>query len=291
MAQDFLTPIDLPVGAGGGLPLADKLRLFANKVAGRLMLSMVGPTGLDVTLQPHMTRNKVAQWNPPGNVATVPAVFGQAAVTSVGTATARNVGTTNRFTRMRRLGYTSTAVAGTLGGFFTPAAQFTVGTGTDGGFHLIMRFGCSDAATVSGARSFAGMQSGTATPLNVEPNTLTNCIGIGAGAADTNMKLFFGGSAAQTPVDLGANFPANTLSVDPYELSIFSVATDNTQVQWMVENLRTGNIAEGTITNTTPGTTLPSTTTFLGVRAWRCNNATALTVGVDIVNWSVETDF
>lgn len=291
MAQDFLTPIDLPVGTGGSLPATDKLRLFANKVAGRLMLAIVGPSGLDVTLQPHMTRNKVAQWNPPGNVATVPGVFGQAAVTSVGTATARNVSTTNRFTRMRRLGYASAATAGSLGGFTSPAAQYTIGTGTEGGFHLILRYGCSDAATVAGARSFAGMQSGTAAPTNVEPSTLTNCIGVGARSTDTNLQLFYGGSTAQTPIDLGASFPANTLSVDPYELSIFSVATDNSKVDWRVENLRTGAVAEGTITNTTPGVTLPSGTTFLGVRAWRCNNATALAVAVDVINWSVETDF
>lgn len=285
-------PLDL-TQTGVAAPGADTVRLFRKSSATRQMPAFVGSSGLDVTLQPHLTRNKVARWNPPGNATTVPGVDGTGAPTALGTATARNVATTRRFTRMKRLGYVSAATAAAFAGHYNPAAltQYTIGNGAgEGGFHLIYRFGCSDAATVAGARQFVGLSSSTATPANVEPSTLTNSIGVGHGAADTNLKLFFGGSAAQAPVDLGANFPANTLSVDPYELALFA-APGSQNVGWRVENLRTGDAAEGTITNTTPGTTLPANTTFLGPRAWRCNNATLLAVGLDVAGWSIETDY
>lgn len=274
-----------------GLPAAGAVRLFARNLAARMMLAIVGPNGLDCTLQPHLTRNKVARWNPLGNATTVPAVDGIAAVTAVGTATARNVATTNFFTRLKRSGYVSAATAGALAGFTAAAAQWTIGTGAGlGGFHTILRFGASDAATVAGARQYAGMLIGTATPTNVEPSTLVNHIGVGHGTADTNLKLYYGGSAAQTPIDLGVNFPSNALSTDAYELILFA-SSNNQNVGWRVERLNTGHVAEGVITNTTPGTTLPLNTTLLGLRAWRCNNATALAVGLDIVAFSIETDY
>jgi hypothetical protein len=274
-------------------PPPSTLKLFAGNVGGRIMPRVVGPTGLDFTLQPHLTRNKIARWNPPGNATTTPGVDGTNALTALGTATARNVAAANRFTRMRRLGYVSAATAAAFAGHFNPSGvtQWTIGTGSgDGGFHFIYRFGSSDAATVAGARQFVGFSSSTATPANVEPSTLTNSIGVCHGAADSNLKICFGGSTAQTPIDLGANFPANTLSADPYELILFA-SPYSSNVSYRVENLRTGNFAEGTITNTTPGTTLPANTTFIGPRAWRTNNATALAVGLDVVGWSIETDY
>lgn len=191
---------------------------------------------------------------------------------------------------MKRLGYVSAATAGALTGHYQAAAQHTIGDGAgEGGFHLICRFGCSDPATVAGARQFAGMSSNVAAPTNVEPSSLTNSIGIGHGTADTNLKLYYGGSAV-TVIDLGANFPANTLSVDPYELALFA-APSTQNVGYRVENLRTGQVAEGTIVNTTPGTTLPANSTWMAFRAWRCNNATALAVGLDIIGWGIETDY
>jgi hypothetical protein len=244
-----------------------------------------------VTIQPHLTRNKVQRWNPIGNSASAPTSDGIQGLTVVGTATARNVATTNRLTRMKRIGYVSAATAGSLCGLTNAVMQNTIGNGSgEGGFHLIYRFACTDAATVSGARQFCGQTNNATAPTNVEPSTLTNCIGVGHGASDTNLKIYFGGSAAQTPIDLGASFPANTLAVDPYELALFASPSDQ-NVGYRVENLRTGAVAEGVITNTTPGTTLPLNSAFLGPRIWRCNNATALAVGIDVIGFQIESDY
>ena len=270
---------------------ADTVTAFCQNIAGRMMLAMIGPSGLAAGLQPFLARNAIGYWRPPGNAVTVPGVLGYLAPTIVGTATARNVATTNFFTRLRRLGYVTLATVGLIAESRVAAAQVTLGNGAGlGGFTKIVRFGCSDPATVAGARQFVGMSNSIAAATNVEPSTLVNSIGVGHGAADTTLKLYYGGSAAQPPIDLGVNFPANTLSVDAYELALFSSPFLGS-VGYMVTRLNTGQVATGVLTAATAGLQLPLNTTLLSHhKAWRTNNATALAVGLDIISDYIETD-
>jgi hypothetical protein len=274
-------------------PTADGSYLFVKDRGGRLMYGQMGPSGVDYTFQPGLYANKIGYWNPPGNVTTVPGLFGMGTLTATGTATTRNVATTNLFTRTRRVGTVSAATTGQLTGYRGTAAQLTLGSGTilgGGGFYYVIRFGISDAATVAGARMFVGLRNITTGPANVEPSTLTNCIGIGHGAANTNLFIYYGGSAAQTPINLGINFPANTLSTDLYELALFSSPTSNNSVSYRVERLNTGVVASGTLTGVA-GTALPLNTALLVNNDFRTNNATALAVGIDYVSIYFETDF
>lgn len=275
-------------------PPTDYVKIFNRKIANRNLLAMIGPSGLDMAVQPNMARNKIGIWVPPGNATTVPGVFGFTAYTATGTATARNIATTSIFTRMRRLGYVSAAGAGSLAGPRVAAAQITLGTVISdvdtGGFFKVIRFGISDAASVSGARMFVGVSSSTGAPTNVEPSTLTNSIGVGHGASDTNLKIYYGGSAAQTPVDLGANFPITHGSAYVYELALFSPPGIDNIVYYEVTNITTGNSVSGTLTGTS-GTVLPAPTTLLTYsQNWRSNNATALAVAIDIMSDYIETD-
>ena len=135
---------------------------------------------------------------------------------------------------------------------------------------------------------FIGVRNSTGAPTNVEPNTLTQCVGVAQLSTSNNLHIVYGGSAAQTAIDLGANFPANTLSADLYEIALFSSPMSG-DVHWQVTRLNTGHTASGTITNS-GATVLPQSTTLLGIVAWRTNNATALAVGLDIVSHYVETD-
>jgi len=234
----------------------------------------------------------VGYWNPPGNATTVPGVFGFTAHSATGTATARNVATTNLFTRMRRLGYRyATAGANVVGGARVAVAQYTVGNGSGlGGFYLVARFGQFDSIT--DGRMFAGLTSATAAPTSVEPSTLTNAIGVGCGTANTNLFIYYGGSAAQTPISLGANYPCNgTGSTDMYELILFAPTNANNTVSYRVQRLGTSYIASGTLTAGTPGTQLPASTTLLAWRAWRATAATSGNPGIDIASVYIETDY
>ncbi len=272
-------------------PAAGNLVVYAKPLAGRVMLRQVGPSGLTTPLQPFLARNKIGYWASPGNATTVPGVFGYTAPTTTGTATTRSVAVTSVYTRARRLGYVSSATAGSLCYQYVNVAQVTVGDGSgNGGFYKICRFGISDAAAVASARMFVGVSSATTAPTNVDPATLTNSIGMGHGSADTTMHIYYGGSAAQTPIDLGSNFPSNTRSTDLYDLALFAPVDSNNTVYYEVTRLNTGHVATGTLTGTA-GTVLPSSSTLLSYhRLWRTNNTTALAVGFDIVSDYIETD-
>jgi hypothetical protein len=266
-----------------------KVQVGGLDIAGRGLAASRGQYGATAALQPLLACRKLAYWNPPGNAATVPGVFGIAAPTALGTATARNVAATNLPTRMRRLGYVSAATAGSLAGHYSATAQFTIGDGAGlGGFLYVVRFGVSDAAAVSGARMFVGLRSAVGAPTNVEPNTLTDCVGLAQLSTSNNLHIVYGGSAAQAAIDLGASFPANTLSADAYELALYA-PPESQVIGYRVTRLNMGDVATGTLSGTV-GTVIPAGTTFLAHTAWRCNNATALSVGIDMVSIYMETD-
>lgn len=284
---------DIPPSLGAVLPLppATGVRLFCRTLA-RSMLSYLGAGAVEVQVQPFMGRGRIGLFQPQAGTAALPGVSGYPTPTAVGTATARIVDVSGYFVRLRRLGYVSAATAGSLTGSRVPIGLVTLGTTLGGvrvgGFHKVIQFGCSDAATVAGARQFVGVAVAAA-PTNVEPSTLTNVIGVGHGAADATLSLYFGGTTAQAPVALGASFPANTLSVDAYELSLYCAA-GSTVVTWQVTRMNTGAVASGTLSDAT-GVVLPSAATLLSPHhAWRCNNATALAVGLDVVSDYFETE-
>lgn len=289
--------VTFPAIASPATPSAGNFNLFGKTLANRTMPAAIGVSGMDYTLQPSVFRQKIGWWNPPANATTVPAVVGLGTLTATGTATARTVATTNLFTRTRKLGYVSASTAGALAGIRNPAAQFTTGNGSGlGGIFTAIRFGVSDAAAVTGARMFVGLSSSTGAPTNVEPSTLTNCVGIAQLSTDsTQLYIIYGGSAAQTAIALGTNFPpmagvgiANGIA---YDLTLFSSPNSNGVIYYQVERIGTAFVATGTLTPAVVGTQTPASTTLLTHQIWRSNNATALAVGIDVLNIYVETDY
>jgi hypothetical protein len=280
-----------PAPAGSGY-------LYAASYAGKVVPKWKGPSGLDYALQTHIGLDKISVWSQIGNSATAPNLFGGArTLTVVGTATARSVTTTNMATRAKRLGYVSSNISGSLASIRTAVSLYTLGVPGGGsvpdlgGFLMIIRFVPSNAASVSGERFFAGVWSSTAAPTNVEPSTLTNVIGIAQLSTSTNLQIVYGGSAAQTPINLGANFPGAGLSTDIYDFWIWSPPNSNNTVYYYVERLNTGDKASGTLTAATPGTQLPLNTTLLSAPViWKSNNAQNLAVAFDLVSVYIGTD-
>lgn len=289
--------ITIPANTGNpASPPADSVTIFCREIASRALPAFVGPSGLDSALQPMLARNKIGYWNPAGNSTTAPAIVGMGPLTVVSNAgtgyTARNVATTNILTRMRRLAVVSTNQAGTMGSVRNPAAQYTVGNGSGlGGFTFIARFATSDANTVSGARAFMGFTSATNAPTNVQPSTLTNCVGLAQLSTDaTQWYIVFGGSAAQTPIALGTALGAPTLNNTAFDLALFSPHSANGVIHYEVQNLGTGVKVSGTLTPATVGVQTPASTTLLAERLWRGNNTQDLTVALDIISIYIETD-
>lgn len=279
-----LATLTLPDTQSPTVPSDGYGTIFIKKIGGRIMVAQIGPSGLDTTLQANLGGNKIAMWMPPGGSTTVPGVFGMAALTATGTATARTIGVANLLSRMTRLGYVSAATAGALAGGREAVAKYTTGAGPGlGGFFARYRFGVSDAATVAGARMFVGLDALTAAPTNIDPSTKVNCLGVGQIGTSDNLHIIRGNATAKTPIDLGANFPANT-NVDAYELNLFAPPAGG--CYWQVRRLNTTFEATGFL----PSTEIPIATQLLCHQLWRCNNATALAVGLDVCGIYIETD-
>lgn len=260
------------------------LTTYAKNIGGRQMFAQKGKSGVDYSFQPFFARNSIFSYRANGN-ATTSTVIGGAAPTGSGTATARNVATTNIFTWFRRLGYITTTTNNSAAGLRSAVLQYGRGNlaGT-GGFHFVARFGISDATLITGARLFVGMTATTAVLGNADPSSFLNMIGVGMDAADTTLQLMHNdGTGAATKVDLGVSFPEST-NTDMFELSLFCGPNTN-EVLYEVVNLTTGVEVSGTIT-----TNIPAQNQLLTWQIWRHNATTASAVGVDIVSVYIETD-
>lgn len=287
----------IQIGSSGNVtdpstPPADTLKIFTRNIANRMMTAQIGPSGLATSLQPLLARNKIGYWCPPGNATTAPGVFGITALTANGTATARTVATTSLATRMRRLGYPSSATAGTFAGARLAVAQFSCGSGSpDGsGFMLIERWVESDPAAVSGRRAFHGMTATTGAFTNVEVSTLLNLVGVCQLSTDATQWYWIGaGSATQTPIAIGTSLGApGGNSTTAWELAIFAPNGNANTYHLQLTNITTGAVATRTMTGA--ATVIPQSTTLLSWNAWATNNATAAAVGIDLCSLYIETD-
>lgn len=255
--------------------------LFSRFRAGRRMAGQVGPSGVNYTFQPFLGGNKVGVLVPNGNGTTITALgIGNS---TTGTATTRNVATTNFATSLRRLAYVSAATAGSSAGTRNNAAQFYRGNAAGrGGFLFVARFTLDTVQ--SGMRWFVGMVNATAVIGNVNPSTLTNMFGFGIDASQTTVRFFYNdGAGTASSVDLGVNFPATTVDV-VYEIRLFS-APNGSDIFYSIERLDSAQFSEGSV-----NTDIPANTTLLSPQVWINNGATAAAVGIGIVNLYIETD-
>ena len=273
----------LELSAVPSTPSAGSYTLYAQKLAEKFIPAFVDSTGLVNSLQSMLAYGNISFITAIAGTTTLPLGFGTAGLTYGGSATAaRTISNTSYYTRQRRIGAVSVTSVGNSSSFRDAQRTFAVGNGSGlGGFFTVMVFGCSDAATVSGARQFCGLSSSSsALALTSDPSSLTNVIGVGNNAADSNLRIMFGGSSAQTSIDLGSNFPANTLSTDMYELTLYAPPSSDNTVYYQVVRLNTGHVATGTLTGTA-GVALPASSTMLAHQYVRGNNATALAVAID----------
>ena len=277
----------LPAISTPSAPSAGGCKVFGRAIASRILPAFTGPSGLDSALQPLIARNKIGWAVPTGNATTIN-TMGIAALTAAGTATAANVATTNLYASLRRVEYLVTTAATTaVAGFRSNVAQFWRGNASGlGGFTLITRFGIA-TGTPSTQRLFVGMRGSTAAPTDVDPSTLTNIIGVGYDAADTELQIIHNdGSGTATKVPLGANFPKPTAErIDVYEIALFCAPNTST-VSWEVSRLNTAFSASGTIS-----TDLPSSTTLLAPHAYRSVGGTSSIIGLTLMSLYVETDY
>lgn len=277
----------LPAIATPAAPAAGGVKLFGRAVAGRVLPAIIGPSGLDTSLQPLLARNKVGIVMPHGNATTVTTLG--ITLGTTGTATAANFATTNLHQSMRRVEYlvttaAATAVVGVRGG----AQQFYRGNAAGrGGFTMVMRWAPATGVATATHRAFAGMRASAAAPTDVEPSSVANCIGMGYDAADANIQLMHNdGSGTATKIDLGAAFPVPTADrTAVYEIALFC-PPNAADMDYEVTDLVSGAVAIGTVS-----TDLPSNTTALNPYACVSVGGTSSVIGIALFSLYIETDF
>ena len=281
--------LDVPVSEPVA-PAAGGTKTFASNIGGRVMPAFKGPSGRSAEVQPHVGCTSIAF---------VQSIMGTTVLTQVGiaiantgAASAASWASTNLHTKMSRIDYlVTTATATAVAGWRYNTSRWTVGnnnsTDGGGGFHFICRWGPATGVTTATNRAFVGMTNITAAPTDVEPSTITNIIGMGWDAADTNVQIMHRGAGAITKIDLGSDFPVPTTDrTKVYELVLFSPPNTTTQtVGYRVEDLTTGSVAEGTLT-----TNLPTTTTALAPRGWMSVGGTSSVIGISLMKLYIESD-
>lgn len=264
------------------------VRLFARKKGGRRLAAMIGPSGLDTSLQPFFGSNCVSFVRPNGNGTTLSTVG--LALTATGTATAANWASTNLHSSMRRIDYLVTTAATTaVAGFRGAAQQFWRGNGAGlGGFYYVCRWAPATGQATATKRAFCGMAASVAAPTDVNPSTLLNILGMGKDAADANWQFMANdGTGTATKTDLGASFAvSSTDRAKVFELSMFCAPNSST-VDWQVTDLTTGSVATGTVS---AAADLPSNTTALNPWTYVSVGGTSSVIGLALFSLYIETD-
>jgi hypothetical protein len=280
--------VNIPVVLSPVTPPAGNFGLFGRSVAGRVLPAVIGPSGLETSLQPILARNKIAWINPNGN-STAVGLLGLA-VSITGVATAVNVGTANVHESMRRIEYAVTTAATTaVGSWRSATAQFRVGGPSDpfGGFFFVCRFGRGRGVAANATlRGFTGFGSQTVAPGDDNPSTaLSNIIGVGCDAGDTNYQIMHrSGTALATKIDTG--FPkAVADNTEMYELAMFTApAASSVTVQFT-------RLSDGATFIHTVSTNMPGALTLLAPRGYYSVGGTSSVIGYALASLYIETDY
>lgn len=274
--------IQLAETATPATPTAGNIRVYANVNAGRGFLKVIGSSGVDYALQPSIYNSKIGWWTANGNATTVSAInFGN---TITGTATTRNVATTNFLTATRRVSYVSAGAAGSSAATRHGSAQFWRGNAAGlGGFYYVARFGAN--TVVATTRTFVGLSATTGALANANPSTFFNHLSFGCDSADTQFTFMHNDAAGAATKDaLTGAFPCNTGGTDLYEARIY-VPPNGTTAYYSLLRVNTGDFYEGST-----ATDLPASTTLLSPQIWINNATTASLVDMSVISQYIETD-
>lgn len=263
------------------------VRLFSRWRA-RRMLAFVGPTGLDTSVQPAIFANRIARINAIAGTAT-PSFDGIAVTNAVSGPTSQTPAPgTSFYGGMVRARYSTSTTASTANGPRSSAGQWFFSSSANlGGFFFVCRFGIA-VASATQTRWFVGLSTTTAAlSATTETTALTNLVGFGANAADTNMRFLTNdGTGTATSVDLGATFPAKTAATYFYEVRLFSASGSGQTLYWSAQRINDGASTQGG-----PVTTdLPAVNTIMAAHVNISNGTQAAAASIDLQSLYIETD-
>jgi hypothetical protein len=272
-------------------PATDNLRVYAQKVSGRMLLKIKGPSGLDTSLQPALFGNNIALFAP--NSAAVGTGTGFGTVwQSNGTVSHPVPATTapamsNQIHRTRYANIVTTTNQ-VLGPKVNTTSENDFWTGNAaglGGFFFSTRF-VTDLWPAATVRVFAGLSSST-TAVVASDTVAGDVVGLWHDTTDsaTTFNLVTRNNATTTKTAIALS---NAIAAgNSYDWYMFCKPNDTT-IYYRLDDLVNGVTYEGSTS-----TTLPRNTIFMGPQVEMSNgtaNTTVTTVGIGVARIYVESD-
>ena len=274
----------------------DDLAVFARKIAGRMLLKMMGPSGVDNPLQPALFGNRMVMYLPStGTTGTGSGTSLGPAWTSNGTVshpTPSNAAPamTNQMKRTRWANVVTTANQ-FLGPRMNAASeqQFWRGDGSSpglGGFFYAARF-TVELWAASTCRIFLGLTgSPNSGPVISDTVTLQSC-GLWHDTTDSNTTLNFLTRSATATSKQTITLANAITAMSGYDFYMFCPPNGST-LYWRLDDILNNVTYEG---NT--ATNLPANNTFMQAQASMSNgtaNITATTVALGLAGLYCESD-
>ena len=262
--------------------IANSTILFSKSFAGRSLPTIrSGSACPDTNLQVCLGRNRIAWANFSGASTTLSAFGIALATTGTAAAGSLTVSGGTQLARQMRTTYSNTAAINAFAGIRTGSSQVWRGTVTNsGGFHIVYRFGRSDAITL--CSEYHGVSSTTSAPgaAQVDPvagSSYANKFGIGIRTTDTNYQLMHcNGNAVATVVDTGIAAVQNV----SYRLELFWEPGNSSVMKWLLVREDNDTSATGSAS-----TNLPAQNTALGFTSHRCTAGNTAVVTHNFISY------
>lgn len=250
------THFDIPSGGIPAAPAAGNLRTFARSRAGRVLPHIIGPSGIDVALQPALFGNSIYMWLP-GTGTTLSVAFG----TSF---TARNNGTgaaqahptktsTNAMTSLNRATFSTGTTAGGTSGVQSSATVAWRGNAPGlGGFFFFSRFGVESMDSTT--RFMVGLTTQNAV-MGADPSSFANSVLLVKDTADTQWFVSTRNASTGTKTSTGLTVTAGQV----LDFTIFCAPNDSKITVRLVDAV-TGTVYMDNVDITA---TLPVNTVFM----------------------------
>ena len=278
------------VAAEPAAAATDTLKLYAKKIAGRMLPKIVGPSGVDTILQVGLSGNAVFMVAPASGT-TAPTAWGGTLTTAATMSVQQTIASANPWQATWRKRFATSTTAGNLSGMRTAYTQYFRGNATGyGGFFFRAQLGQN--INLNGAQCFVGLcaSTGALAATAGAVSALVNMIGMGYDTTDAstgNWQLFRNdGSGTATKVDLGATNAARN-TTHGFDLIIFCPPGAATEIFVRIVNLHNG----ATVLDTSYTTDIPAVNTGMAFKAEVNNGAVAAAANLEIAKVYIETDY
>lgn len=278
-------------------PASGKIHVYGKAIAGRMMLKVKGPSGIDTPLQPALFQNRIMMYVPSTGTTGTGSGTGIGPVwTSGGTVTHPTPSTTapaisNQMNRTRYANVVTTTNQ-TLGikAAAADSLKYWIGSSANlGGFQYAARF-IVELYPASTVRIFAGLTASSATYVVASDTVLNNTCGLwhdttapSTGAGAFNFVTRNTTTTTKQQITLSNAIAAG----NSYDFYMWCAPNGGT-IYWRLDDVVNGVTYEGSTS-----TTLPVNTAFMGPQCAMSNgtaNITVTTSAIGIAGVYAESD-